>query len=72
MPTRERNGGFAARPRNAKSWIGTPEPARIRNRGWEHLRGRARQDATLALRGRIKTTAFQCRQIVSAVTHASC
>jgi hypothetical protein len=29
MTTRERNGGFAAHPRDAKSSIGTPELPRI-------------------------------------------
>jgi hypothetical protein len=59
MTTRDRNGGFAARPRDAESWIRTPDPSAPGSVAAELYSARLTVDITPALRGRIKIAAFQ-------------
>ena len=59
MSARDRNGGFAARPRDAESWVKTPDPHSSANVAGDIYTARLTVDITPALRGRIKITAFQ-------------
>ena len=59
MTARARNGGFAARPRDAESWVRTPDPHSPANVAADIYTARLTVDITPALRGRIKIAAFQ-------------
>ena len=59
MTARDRNGGFAARPRDAESWIKSPDPSSSANSAADLYTARLTVDITPALRGRIKIAAFQ-------------
>ena len=62
MTARSPNSGFATRPRNADSWIKSPDPAAPAAPGAaaaDLYTARLTVDITLALRGRIKIAAFQ-------------
>lgn len=59
MTARDRNGGFAARPRDAESWIKTPDPASAGDFAAAIYAARLTVDITPSLRGRIKIAAFQ-------------
>ena len=59
MTTRDRNSGFAARPRDAESWIRSPDPSSTSSNATELYTARLTVDITPALRGRIKFAAFQ-------------
>ena len=59
MTARSPNSGFAARPRNAESWIKTPDPASSASVAADLYTARLTVDITPALRGRIKIAAFQ-------------
>jgi hypothetical protein len=59
MTARDRNGGFAARPRDAESWIRTPDPPSPGGTAADLYSARLAVDITPALRGRIKIAAFQ-------------
>ena len=58
MTARSRSGGFATRPRNAETWIKTPDPA-LSATAADLYTARLTVDITPALRGRIKIAAFQ-------------
>ena len=59
MTARDRNGGFAARPRDAESWIRSPDPSSSASAAADLYTARLTVDITPALRGRIKIAAFQ-------------
>ncbi|OJU55551.1 MAG: hypothetical protein BGO00_06805 [Alphaproteobacteria bacterium 62-8] len=59
MIARDRNGGFAARPRDVESWIKSPDPSLSANSAADLYTARLTADITPALRGRIKIAAFQ-------------
>ena len=59
MTARGRNGGFAARPRDAESWIKRPDPSLSANSAADRYTARLTIDITPALRGRIKIAAFR-------------
>ncbi|HVA40966.1 MAG TPA: hypothetical protein VNF49_09890 [Candidatus Binataceae bacterium] len=59
MTARDRNGGFAARPRDAEIWIRTPDPASTGDSAAAIYTARLTVDITPSLRGRIKIAAFQ-------------
>ncbi|MGE0566179.1 MAG: hypothetical protein AB7O50_16890 [Pseudolabrys sp.] len=59
MTARDRNGGFASRPRDAENWIRTPDPHSSANSAADIYTARLTVDITPALRGRIKIAAFQ-------------
>jgi len=59
MTTRGPNSGFAARPRDAESWIKSPDPAASGAAATHVYTARLTVDITPALRGRIKIAAFQ-------------
>jgi hypothetical protein len=59
MTARDRNGGFAARPRDAESWIRSPDPSSSAHSAADLYTARLTVDITPALRGRIKIAAFQ-------------
>lgn len=59
MTARDRNGGFAARPRDAESWIRSPDPSSAVSVAADIYTARLTVDITPALRGRIKIAAFQ-------------
>ena len=59
MTARARNGAFAARPRDAESWVRTPDPHSAANVAADISTARLTVDITPALRGRIKIAAFQ-------------
>ena len=59
MTARDCNGGFAARPRDADSWIRSPDPASANTNATDLYTARLTVDITPALRGRIKIAAFQ-------------
>ena len=59
MTTRDRNGGFATRPRDAESWIRSPDPSSSASVAADLYTARLTVDITPALRGRIKIAAFQ-------------
>jgi hypothetical protein len=59
MTARGPNSGFAARPRNAESWIKSPHPALLGPAAADLYTARLTVDITPALRGRIKIAAFQ-------------
>ena len=59
MTARGPNSGFAARPRNAESWIRSPDPSSSANIAADIYTARLTVDITPALRGRIKIAAFQ-------------
>ena len=59
MTARDRDGGFAARPRDAESWVRTPDPHSSANVAADIYTARLTVDITPALRGRIKIAAFQ-------------
>ena len=59
MTARDRNGGFAARPRDAESWIRSPDPSSPASVAADLYTARLTVDITAALRGRIKIAAFQ-------------
>ena len=59
MTARNRNGGFAARPRDAESWIRSPDPSSSASVAADLYTARLTVDITPALRGRIKIAAFQ-------------
>jgi len=59
MTARNRNGGFAARPRDAESWIRSPDPSASASVAADLYTARLTVDITPALRGRIKIAAFQ-------------
>jgi hypothetical protein len=59
MTARSPNSGFATRPRNAESWIKSPDPASSGAAAGDLYTARLTVDITLALRGRIKIAAFQ-------------
>ena len=58
MTARGSNSGFATRPRNAESWIKSPDPA-LSATAADLYTARLTVDITPALRGRIKIAAFQ-------------
>jgi hypothetical protein len=59
MTARGPNSGFATRPRNAESWIKSPDPAACRAAAADRYTARLTVDITSGLRGRIKIAAFQ-------------
>ena len=59
MTARDRNSGFAARPRDAESWIRSPDPSSSASIAADLYTARLTVDITPALRGRIKIAAFQ-------------
>jgi hypothetical protein len=59
MSARAPNSGFATRPRNAESWIKSPDPAAFGAAAADLYTARLTVDITPALRGRIKIAAFQ-------------
>ena len=59
MTTRSPHSGFATRPRNAESWIKSPDPASSGAAAADVYTARLTVDITQALRGRIKIAAFQ-------------
>ena len=59
MTARDRNTGFAARPRDAESWVRTPDPSSSASVAADIHTARLTVDITPALRGRIKIAAFQ-------------
>ena len=59
MTARAPNSGFATRPRNAESWIKSPDLAACGAAAADLYTARLTVDITLALRGRIKIAAFQ-------------
>ncbi len=59
MTVRGPNSGFATRPRNAESWIKSPDPAASGAPAADLYTARLTVDITPALRGRIKIAAFQ-------------
>ncbi|HLG90090.1 MAG TPA: hypothetical protein VKZ79_23190 [Alphaproteobacteria bacterium] len=59
MTARSSNSGFATRPRNAESWIKSPDPTASGAAAADLYTARLTVDITLALRGRIKIAAFQ-------------
>ena len=59
MTARNRNGGFAARPRDAEGWIRSPDPSASASVAADLYTARLTVDITPALRGRIKIAAFQ-------------
>jgi hypothetical protein len=59
MTERGRNGGFAARPRGAESWIRRPDTSSPANVTADLYTAQLTVDITPALRGRIKIAAFQ-------------
>ena len=59
MTARDRNSGFAARPRDAESWIRSPDPTSSTSVAADLYTARLTVDITPALRGRIKIAAFQ-------------
>jgi hypothetical protein len=59
MTSRDRNGGFAARPRDAESWVRTSDPHSSATVAADIYSARLTVDVTPALRGRIKIAAFQ-------------
>ena len=59
MTARSPNSGFATRPRNAESWIKSPDPASSDVAAADLYTARLTVDITPALRGRIKIAAFQ-------------
>jgi hypothetical protein len=65
MTTRNRNGGFAARPRDAESWIWTPAPTSSVGVTASLYTAPLTVDTTSALRGRIEIAAFQRRVTVA-------
>jgi hypothetical protein len=63
MTARDTNGGFAARPRDAESWVRTPDPHSSANVAADIYSAQLTVDITPALRGRIKIAA--CRRGVT-------
>jgi len=59
VTARDRSSAFAARPRDAESWIRSPDPASASSNPTELYTARLTVDITPALRGRIKIAAFQ-------------
>ena len=59
MTACDRNGGFAARPRDAESWVKAPDPAASGETAAAVYTARRTVDVTPSLRGRIKIAAFQ-------------
>ena len=60
MTARGPNRGFATRPRNAESWIKSPDPAASGSAAADlYYTARLTVDITPGLRGRIKIAAFQ-------------
>ena len=59
MTARDRNGGFVARPRDAESWIKSPDPSSSAGATGDVYTARLTVDITPTLRGRIKIAAFQ-------------
>ena len=59
MSARGARRGFAARPRDAESWIKTPDAPPRRGDEPSAFTERPTIDVTPALRGRIKVAAFQ-------------
>ena len=59
MTARDSNSGFAARPRDAESWIRSPDPSSSASIAADLYTARLTVDITPALRGRIKIAAFQ-------------
>ncbi|MGP8119300.1 MAG: hypothetical protein ACLP8B_02100 [Xanthobacteraceae bacterium] len=59
MTARDRNSGFAARPRDAETWIRTPDLASAGDSAAAIYTARLTVDITPSLRGRIKIAAFQ-------------
>jgi len=59
MTARGRNGSFAARPRDAESWVRSPDPSSPASVAADLYTARLTVDITPALRGRIKIAAFQ-------------
>jgi hypothetical protein len=59
MTARDRSSGFAARPRDAESWVRTPDPSSSASVAANLYTARLTVDITPALRGRIKIAAFQ-------------
>jgi len=59
MTARGRNGDFAARPRDAESWVRSPDRSSTSSNATELYTARLTVDITPALRGRIKIAAFQ-------------
>ena len=59
MTARDRNSGFAARPRDAESWIRSPDPSSSASVTADLYTTRLTVDITPTLRGRIKIVAFQ-------------
>ena len=59
MTPRDRNSGFAARPRDAENWIRSPDPSLSANSAADRYTARLTIDITPELRGRIKVAAFQ-------------
>jgi len=59
MTARRTGDGFAARPRDAETWIKAAERTVKANSASEAFSARLTFDVTPALRGRIKVAAFQ-------------
>ncbi len=59
MTERSNRRGFASRPRDAESWIKTPEAHARRADDASAFTARLTIDVTPALRGRIKVAAFR-------------
>ena len=65
MTARNRNSGFAARPRDAENWIRSPDPSSPASIAADLYTARLTVDITPALRGHIKIAAFQRGIIVA-------
>lgn len=65
MTARRLNAGFASRPRDAESWVKSPERAAIPTPLSDLHTARLTVDITPALRGRIKIAAFQRGETVA-------
>ncbi|MGE0294461.1 MAG: hypothetical protein AB7P97_19080 [Hyphomonadaceae bacterium] len=59
MSERSTRRDFAARPRDAESWIKAPETSAARTEAASAFTARLTIDVTPALRGRIKVAAFR-------------
>ena len=70
MTARRASDGFASRPRDAESWIKTPDRASGATGADDPFTARLTVDITPALRGRIKIAAFQRGETVADMLRA--
>ena len=70
MTARRQNGGFASRPRDAETWIRTPDNSGGLSSAGDLYTARLTVDITPALRGRIKIAAFQRGETVADMLRA--